>query len=314
MVVDNGGGDSADTCLKIAQLGEALGYPLHAIHVPKTIDNDLPRTDTCPGFGSVAKYVAISTREASMDVRSMSSTSTRVFVLEVMGRHAGWIAAAAALASDRKLPIPLVLLLPEVPFDEPRFLAAVRERVRQHGYCTVVASEGTHGADGKFLADQGSTDAFGHAQLGGVAPLIAGLIKRELQLKVHWATADYLQRAARHIASATDLEQSYAVGKAAVALALQGRNAVMPTIERTRQRPYAWRIGEAPLQEVANVERKMPREFIDDSGFGITAAARAYLAPLIQGEPKTPFEAGLPVYPQLKLAAVRKKLPAYSVK
>jgi 6-phosphofructokinase 1 len=308
----NGGGDSADTCLKIAQLGEALGHPLQAIHVPKTIDNDLPRTDTCPGFGSVAKYVATSTREASMDVRSMASTSTRVFVLEVMGRHAGWIAAAAALASDRKLMIPLVLLLPEVPFDEARFLAAVRARVEQHGYCTVVASEGTQSADGKFLADQGSTDAFGHAQLGGVAPLVAGLVKRELKLKVHWATADYLQRSARHIASATDLEQSYAVGKAAVALALQGRNAVMPTIERVRQRPYAWRIGEAPLQEVANVERKMPREFIDETGFGVTAQARAYLAPLIQGEPKTPFEDGLPVYPQLKLAAVRRKLPPYT--
>jgi 6-phosphofructokinase 1 len=308
----NGGGDSADTCLKIAQLGEALGYPLQAIHVPKTIDNDLPRTDTCPGFGSVAKYVAISTREASMDVRSMASTSTRVFVLEVMGRHAGWIAAAAALASDRTLQIPLVLLLPEVPFDEARFLATVRARVEQHGYCTVVASEGTQSADGKFLADQGTTDAFGHAQLGGVAPLLASLVKRELKLKVHWATADYLQRSARHIASATDLAQSYAVGKAAVALALAGRNAVMPTIERVRQRPYAWRIGEAALAEVANVERKMPREFIDETGFGVTAAARAYLAPLIQGEPKTPFDNGLPVYPQLKLAAVKKKLPPYA--
>jgi 6-phosphofructokinase 1 len=310
----NGGGDSADTCLKIAQLGEALGYPLQAIHVPKTIDNDLPRTDTCPGFGSVAKYVAISTREASMDVRSMASTSTRVFVLEVMGRHAGWIAAAAALASDRTLQIPLVLLLPEVPFDEPRFLATVRARVEQHGYCTVVASEGTQSADGKFLADQGTTDAFGHAQLGGVAPLLASLVKRELKLKVHWATADYLQRSARHIASATDLAQSYAVGKAAVALALAGRNAVMPTIERVRQRPYAWRIGEAALSEVANVERKMPREFIDATGFGVTAAARAYLAPLIQGEPKTPFDNGLPVYPQLKLAAVKKKLPPYATR
>lgn len=308
----NGGGDSADTCLKIAQLGEALGYPLQAIHVPKTIDNDLPRTDTCPGFGSVAKYVAISTREASMDVRSMASTSTRVFVLEVMGRHAGWIAAAAALASDRKLPIPLVLLLPEVPFDTARFLAAVQARVQAHGYCTVVASEGAQTADGKFLADQGTTDAFGHAQLGGVAPLIASLVKRELALKVHWATADYLQRSARHIASATDLEQSYAVGKAAVALALQGRNAVMPTIERVRQRPYTWRIGEAPLQEVANVERKMPREFIDATGFGITPAARAYLAPLIQGEPKTPFEDGLPAYPRLKHVAVKRRLPAFS--
>ena len=307
----NGGGDSADTCLKVATLAREAGWPLTAIHVPKTIDNDLPLTDVCPGFGSVAKYVAVSTREASMDVASMASTSTRVFVLEVMGRHAGWIAAAAGLASDPKKPIPLVILLPEVPFDETKFLAAVDARVKQHGWCTVVASEGTQTADGRFLADQGTTDAFGHAQLGGVGPLVAQLVKDRLKQKVHWGVADYLQRSARHVASATDLAQAIAVGKAAVKYALAGHNAVMPTIERVRAKPYQWRIGMAPLDQVANVERKMPREFIDDDGFGITAAARAYLAPLIVGEAKSAWQDGLPVYPPLKLAGVKPKLPPF---
>ena len=305
----NGGNDSADTCLKVAQLGGALDWPLRVIHVPKTIDNDLPLTDCCPGYGSVARYVAVSTREASLDVRSMASTSTRVFVLEVMGRHAGWIAAAAALASDRRLPLPLVLLLPEVPFDAARFLAAVRERVAQHGYCTVVASEGVQTAAGRFLADGGATDAFGHAQLGGVAPLLAATVKRELGVKVHWATADYLQRSARHLAAGVDLAHSLAVGKAAVELALQGHSAVMPTIVRVRQRPYAWRIGTAALRDVANVERKLPPEYIDPSGFGISARGRAYLAPLITGEVRTPTVDGLPQYAQLKLVAVRRRLP-----
>ena len=307
----NGGGDSADTCLKVAQLATARGYPLQAIHVPKTIDNDLPLTDTCPGFGSVAKYVAVSTREAAQDVASMASTSTRVFVLEVMGRHAGWIAAAAGLADTREQPLPLVILLPEVAFDEPRFLAAVQAKVQAYGYCTVVASEGAHTADGTFLADQGARDAFGHAQLGGVAPVLAARVKERLKLKVHWAVADYLQRAARHVASATDLAQSVAVGKAAVALALKGRNQVMAAIERTAHAPYAWRVGAVPLEQVANVERKMPAEFIAADGFGITPAARRYLLPLIQGEPRTPWRDGLPVYPQLKRVAVKKRLAAF---
>jgi 6-phosphofructokinase len=308
----NGGGDSADTCLKVSQLSATLGYPLQAIHVPKTIDNDLPITDNCPGFGSVAKYVAVSTREASMDVASMASTSTKVFVLEVMGRHAGWIAAAAALADTRAHPLPLVILFPEIPLDQGKFLVAVKAKVEAHGYCTVVVSEGLQAADGSFVADQGLRDAFGHAQLGGVAPVVANLVKSELKLKMHWAVSDYLQRSARHIASRTDVQQAYAVGKAAVELALKGANAVMPAIVRASNRPYRWKIGTAPLAEVANREHKMPREFITDDGFGVTAKGRAYLAPLIQGEDHPPYKDGLPAYALLKNVAVRRKLPAWS--
>ena len=256
----NGGGDSADTCLKVSQLSEKAGVPIQAIHVPKTVDNDLPITDNCPGFGSVAKYIAVSTREASFDVRSMAKTSTKVFVLEVMGRHAGWIAAAGGLASDANTEIPIVILFPEVAFDRERFLAKVDSLVKQFGYCTVVVSEGVKGPDGRFLADQGLKDAFGHAQLGGVAPVVANIVREGLGLKYHWGVADYLQRAARHIASKTDVEQAYAMGKAAVELALAGKNSVMPTIVRTSTHPYAWEVGAAPLSEVANVEKMMPRE------------------------------------------------------
>ena len=308
----NGGGDSADTCLKVSQLSATMGYPLQAIHVPKTIDNDLPITDNCPGFGSVATYVAVSTREASMDVASMASTSTKVFVLEVMGRHAGWIAAAAALADTKAHPLPLLILFPEIPLDQAKFLAAVKAKVDAHGYCTVVVSEGLHAPDGSFVADQGLRDAFGHAQLGGVAPVIANLVKSELKLKMHWAVSDYLQRSARHIAARTDVQQAYAVGKAAVELALKGANAVMPAIVRTSNRPYRWKIGTAPLAEVANREHKMPREFITADGFGVTAKGRAYLLPLIQGEDYPPYRDGLPAYALLKNAAVRRKLAAWS--
>ncbi|MCE2970422.1 MAG: 6-phosphofructokinase [Burkholderiales bacterium] len=304
----NGGGDSADTCLKVSQLSEKLGYPLQAIHVPKTVDNDLPITDVCPGFGSVAKYIAVSTREASFDVASMAKTSTKVFVLEVMGRHAGWIAAAGGLASDKKHPIPVVILFPEVTFDREKFLAKVKANVEQHGYCTVVVSEGVKGPDGKFLSDQGLRDAFGHAQLGGVAPVIASLVKEELKLKYHWAVADYLQRAARHIASKTDVEQAYALGRAAVQLALKGHNAVMPTVVRLSNRPYKWKIGEAALADVANREKMMPAEFITPDGFGITEACRKYLLPLIAGEAYPPYVDGLPDYVRLKNVAVKKRL------
>lgn len=303
----NGGGDSADTCLKISQLAETMGYPIQAIHIPKTVDNDLPITDNCPGFGSVAKYIAVSTREASLDVASMSKTSTKVFVLEVMGRHAGWIAAAGGLAADEELDLPLVILFPEVAFDRQRFLARVEALVKKHGYCSVVVSEGVRDRDGKFLSDQGVRDAFGHAQLGGVAPVIAGLVKEGLGFKYHWAVADYLQRAARHIASKTDVEQAYAVGRAAVRFALQGHNAVMPAIERSSGKPYRWKIGMAPLAKVANVEKKMPRHYISRDGFGITAACRDYLLPLIKGEDYPPYRNGLPRYVRLKNVAVKKK-------
>lgn len=307
----NGGGDSADTCHKVSQLSAAMGYPLQAIHVPKTIDNDLPLTDCCPGFGSVAKYVALSVLEASFDVRSMAATSTKVFVLEVMGRHAGWIAAAGGLAEARGIPV--VILFPEIAFDPAAFLARVDALVRRHGYCSVVVSEGCRNADGSFLAEQGTRDAFGHAQLGGAAPVVAQMIKAALGHKFHWAVADYLQRSARHVASAVDVQQAYALGQRAVELALAGHNAVMPTIERTADHPYAWTLGMAPLDRVANVEKTMPREFITEDGFGVTPAGLRYLSPLIQGEEPPRFEDGLPVYVTLRNEAVAKALPDFEL-
>ena len=304
----NGGNDSADTCLKVSQLAGKMGYPLIAVHVPKTVDNDLVVTDNCPGFGSVAKYVATSMREAAFDVASMAKTSTKVFVLEVMGRNAGWITAAVGMAADEETPVPLVLLFPEIRFDEAAFLAEVDAKVKRFGYCCVGVSEGLQNAEGKLLADAGTRDAFGHAQLGGVGPLIAMLTKERLGHKYHWAVADYLQRAARHLASKTDLDQSYAVGKAAVEFALAGKNAVMPAIIRTADKPYRWKIAEAALTEIANREKMLPRNFITADGFGITAKARAYLAPLIKGEAPPPFKDGLPRYVRLKNVPVGKKL------
>ena len=307
----NGGGDSQDTAHKVSQLSTTMGHPITCIGIPKTVDNDLPITDTCPGFGSVAKYVAVSTREAGLDVASMAESSTKVFVLEVMGRHAGWIAAAGGLARDSAAAPPHVILFPEIAFDEKAFLAKVKATVDKVGYCVIVASEGAQYADGRFLADAGMKDAFGHTQLGGVAPTLVDMIKAEHGYKCHWSVADYLQRAARHIASATDVEQAYAVGKAAVAFALEGKNAVMPVIQRKRSKPYRWDIGEAPLGKVANVEKMMPRSFISRDGFGITARAREYLSPLIQGEDYPPYRDGLPQYVRLKNQLVRKKLPAF---
>ncbi len=307
----NGGGDSQDTAHKVSQLSTTMGHPIACIGIPKTVDNDLPITDTCPGFGSVAKYVAVSTREAGLDVASMAESSTKVFVLEVMGRHAGWIAAAGGLAQDSAAAPPHVILFPEIAFDEKAFLAKVKATVDKVGYCVIVASEGAQYADGRFLADAGMKDAFGHTQLGGVAPTLVDMIKAEHGYKCHWSVADYLQRAARHIASATDVEQAYAVGKAAVTFALDGKNAVMPVIQRKRSKPYRWDIGEAPLGKVANVEKMMPRSFISNDGFGITARAREYLSPLIQGEDYPPYRDGLPQYVRLKNQLVRKKLPAF---
>ena len=306
----NGGGDSADTCHKVSQLSAQWGFPIQAIHIPKTIDNDLPVTDNCPGFGSVAKYVAVSVREASYDVRSMAKTSTKVFIMEVMGRHAGWIAAAGGLAADRDNDIPVVILFPEIPLDQDGFLARVRDSVARYDYCSVVVSEGARWPDGRFLAQQGTTDAFGHAQLGGAAPLVANLVKQQLGYKYHWAVADYLQRAARHIASKTDVEQAYSLGRAAVEFALAGHNAIMPVIVRTSDTPYRWEIGQADLADVANAEKFMPREFISADGFAITPACRRYLEPLIQGEDYPPYRNGMPEYVRLLNAAVAKKLRA----
>jgi len=307
----NGGGDSADTCYKVSQLSEAMGFPIQAIHVPKTVDNDLPITDNCPGFGSVAKYIAVSTLEASFDVRSMAKTSTKIFVIEVMGRHAGWIAAAGGLVEDHNIPV--VILFPEVEFDQEKFLAKVKEKVEKYDFCTVVVSEGCHWPDGKFLAEQGTRDAFGHAQLGGAAPVVANMIKDALGYKFHWAVADYLQRAARHLASKSDVEQAYAMGKAAVEFAVAGHNAVMPTVVRKSSSPYVWEVGQAPLSEVANVEKFMPKDFITEDGFGITAACKEYLYPLIEGEDYPPFEKGMPVYVTLKNASVEKKLETFEL-
>jgi 6-phosphofructokinase 1 len=311
----NGGNDSADTSLKISAIGAELGYPLQVIGVPKTVDNDLPVTDSCPGFGSVAKYTAVSVLEASLDVASMSESSTKVFVMEVMGRHAGWIAAAAGLAGSGKDDPPHIILFPEVAFDETAFLAKVKATVERVGYCTVVVSEGLKNRDGKFLAEAGTTDAFGHTQLGGVGPLIAQLVKSRLGYKYHWAVPDYLQRSARHLASKTDAEQAYAVGKAAVEYAVAGKNAVMPVIRRVSNKPFKWKIEPAPITKIANIEKKLPPGYIRKDGFGITAAARSYFEPLIRGEDPPPYDptSGLPKYARLKRVLVKKKLPAYSI-
>jgi len=304
----NGGNDSMDTALKVSQLGASLGYPVACVGVPKTVDNDLPHTDCCPGFGSVAKYVAVSTREAALDVASMARTSTKVFVLEVMGRHAGWIAAAAGLAGRKAGDAPHIILFPEIAFDRERFLARVKQTVERAGYCVIVVSEGAASADGRFLADAGTKDAFGHTQLGGVAPVVASMVREAHGYKFHWAVADYLQRAARHIASRVDVEQAYAVGKAAVELALRGANAVMPTIVRKSSRPYRWSIGQVALDKVANQEKKVPRAYITADGFGITPPCRRYLEPLIAGEDYPPYRDGLPDYVRIKGRAARKRL------
>ncbi|SFX62629.1 6-phosphofructokinase [Marinospirillum alkaliphilum] len=307
----NGGNDSADTCLKVSQLAESMGYPLKAVHIPKTVDNDLPVTDNCPGFGSVAKYIAVSTKEAALDIESMCATSTKVFILEVMGRHAGWIAAAGGLAGRGEGEPPHLIIFPEIPFDRGTVMARVDDCVKKYGYCVIVISEGARYADGTFLADAGTTDAFGHKQLGGVAPTLAGMVKQDLGYKYHWAVADYLQRSARHLSSATDVAQAYAVGKAAVKLALEGKNSVMPTILRTNDAPYQWEIGEACLSDIANVEKFMPRDYITPDGFGISALGRQYLAPLIQGEDFPPYKDGMPQYIRLQHKLVSRKLPDF---
>jgi len=311
----NGGNDSADTSLKISQIAGQLGYELNVIGVPKTVDNDLPVTDTCPGFGSVAKYTAVSVLEASLDVVSMCESSTKVFVMEVMGRHAGWIAAAAGLAGKKADDPPHIILFPEIPFDEEAFFARVKATVERVGYCTVVVSEGLKNKDGKFLAEAGTVDAFGHTQLGGVGPLLAQMVKSKLGYKFHWAVPDYLQRSARHLASKVDAEQAYAVGKAAVDYALAGKTAVMPVIKRVSSKPFKWKIEPAPLTKIANIEKKLPPNYISKDGFGITAAARNYFEPLIRGEDTPPYDktTGLPKYAALQLALVKRKLPKYSI-
>ena len=309
----NGGGDSQDTTNKISQFTIDAGFPVQCIGIPKTVDNDLPYTDNCPGFGSVAKYVATSVREASLDVQSMSESSTKVFIMEVMGRHAGWIAASSGLAHDKNNSAPHIILLPEVPFYKAKFLKRVKETIKKHGFCVIVVSEGARFKNGEFIADAGTVDSFGHKQLGGVAPTIAGMIKDNLGYKYHWAVSDYLQRAARHISSKTDLDQAYAVGKAAVRFALSGENAVMPIIKRISSKPYSWEIDKVKLSKVANVEKKLPQNFITKDGFGVTEACKNYLRPLIQGEAYPPYKDGVIETASLKNKLVKKKLKTFKV-
>ena len=304
----NGGGDSADTCLKVSQISEKMGYPIHAIHIPKTIDNDLPFTDYCPGFGSVAKYVATSVREASLDIESMCASSTKVFILEVMGRHAGWIAASGGLAASKKGEAPHIILFPEIPFYREAFIERIETTVRQKGYCVIVASEGIRYSDGAHISGSMQRDAFGHQQLGGVAPTLASMIKQSTGYKYHWALSDYLQRSARHLASKIDVDHAYAAGRRAVEMALEGKTSLMVTIERSRGDTFKWFLGEASLEKVANMEKKMPRNFITKDGFGITKKAKDYLKPLIIGEDFPPFKSGLPEYVKLKNILTAKKL------
>ena len=309
----NGGGDSQDTSNKIAQYTKDAGFPVTCIGIPKTIDNDLPYTDNCPGFGSVAKYIATSTKEAALDVKSMSKSSTKVFIFEVMGRHAGWLAASAGLAKSKNNSAPHIILLPEVTFNEKLFLKKVKEVVKKEDYCVIVVSEGARYKNGKFLADAGTVDSFGHKQLGGVAPRIAEIISNKLGFKYHWAVSDYLQRSARHISSQVDLDHAYAVGKAAVEYGSSGENAIMPIIIRKKTKPYSWEVGKVALSKVANIERKMPRNFISKDGFGITQSCKNYLSPLIQGEAWAPFEDGVIQTAYLKNKLIRKKLRNFKI-
>lgn len=309
----NGGGDSSDTAFKISKMANEMGFPVNCIGVPKTIDNDLPITDTCPGFGTTAKYIAVSMKEAALDVESMSESSTKVFIMEVMGRHAGWIAAAGGLAGNSHDEPPQIILFPEIPFDQEAFLARVKYSVENYGYCSIVVSEGVRDKEGKFLSDAGTVDAFGHAQLGGVAPVIANMVRDAHGYKYHWAVSDYLQRSARHLASQTDFEQAYAVGQAAVKLAIEGKNGVMPVIKRLSDKPYKWEIATADLADMANVEKMLPRDYITEDGFGITDKCRDYLQPLIEGEAYPPFENGLPKYVRLQNRMLAKKLADFDI-
>ena len=307
----NGGGDSQDTANKIVNFTKDMGFPVQCIGIPKTVDNDIPFTDNCPGFGSVAKYIAISTKEAGLDVASMAETSTKVFILEVMGRHAGWIASAAGLAQEKEGDPPHLILFPEIAFNKKKMISKVRATVKKHGYCVLVVSEGVRNSKGKFLADADTKDAFGHKQLGGVAPKIASIINSSLGYKYHWAVSDYLQRSARHIASQTDLEQAYSVGKSAIDFVLRGENAVMPIIKRKKTKKYSWEIDKVALSKVANKEKKMPRSYITKDGFGITESCKKYLRPLIQGEAYPPYKNGMPVTANLKNKLLKKKLKGF---
>jgi 6-phosphofructokinase 1 len=307
----NGGNGSMDAVLKLSQAARERGYPLVCVGVPKTVDNDLLETDCCPGFGSAAKYIATAMLEAGRDVEAMASRRGRVFVMEVMGRNAGWLAAASALAARNPDEAPHIVLLPELPFDEGRFLRKVKACVTRLGYCAITAAEGIRTADGRALMEQGR-DALGHVQLGGVGQWLARLIHRHLAYKHHWAVPDYLQRAAGHLASATDLAQAEAVGRAAVDCALDGRDAVMPAIHRLGDAPYRWEVRPVGLEGIANLERQLPPGFIAEDGFGISAAGRRYFAPLIEGEPAVRYAAGLPLHLTRRLPLLPRRLGGYA--
>lgn len=312
----NGGGGSAGTSAHVAEAARRAGYPLGVIHLPKTVDNDMAGTDFSPGFGSVAKYTAVGVQEAALDVASMCATSTQVFVMEVMGRHAGWIAAAAALAqAPDGSGAPHILLLPEVPFDAARFLAAVEATVAREGYCVVVTAEGlavhnpapAPAADGEHGKDRLNVHT------GRAAPFLADLVSRRLGLRCHFAVSDYLQRSARHIASAVDVEQAFQVGVAAVQMALAGEHRVMAGLRRhgTGAHPR-WDIVPVSLAKVAGREVVLPKKFIRRDGFGITPACRAYLLPLIQGEDYPRYQGGLPVAARPRLRRVAPLLPPWT--
>ncbi len=310
----NGGNDSMDTVAKLATFAKQKSYPLRVIGIPKTIDNDLPITDNSPGFGSVAKYNAVSMMEASLDTEAMSRDSTKVFVLETMGRNAGWIAAATGLASRHEEDGPHLILLPEVPFNANKFLQAVTRSVTAHGICSITVSEGLQNEKGEFVSEVGGKDAFGHTQLGGVGHYIQMLVNRETKLKTHGAVLDYCQRSGRHLASGTDVSQAIACGAHAVALAEQGLSGVMVTIQRTSDRPYAWSTGHTDASNIANQEKMLTPDMIREDGYHITQKFRDYCLPLIQGEDAPPYEQGLPAYVRLKKALVPKKLPGFKAK
>ena len=308
----NGGGDSQDTTNKVSKFFKEKNYSIICIGLPKTIDNDLPVTDNCPGFGSVAKYIATSTLEASLDVKSMCETSTKVFILEVMGRHAGWLAASAGVIKEKAGDAPHLILFPEIQFNQSSFLKKVKETTIKYGYCVIVASEGIKDNKNKFLSDSGLKDSFGHAQLGGVAPVLSSIITNKLKYKVHWAVSDYLQRAARHIASTVDVNQAYALGLESIKVAKLDNNNIMLTIKSTKiKQKYKWSISSTNLNNVANVEKMLPKNFIKSNGFEITRSCKEYISNLIQGEDYPSYDNGVPQYAKLECKTIKKKLPAY---
>ncbi|MBH44686.1 MAG: 6-phosphofructokinase [Gammaproteobacteria bacterium] len=309
----NGGGDSQDTTNKLNEYCKSQNYSLVCIGLPKTIDNDLSVTDNCPGFGSVAKYIAVSTYEASLDVQSMCQSSTKVFLLEVMGRHAGWLAASSGVLKSNKKDAPHIILFPEKTFVQESFLKKVKNTVNENGYCVIVASEGIKNSKNQFISDSGGKDSFGHAQLGGVAPILASLINKSLKYKVHWSVADYLQRAARHVASKIDVQQAYTLGMEAIKYAKIKKSGIMLTIDSKKSKKYSWSIGYTDLKNVANKEKRLPKKYISNDGYAITQSCRQYISNLINGEDYPKYKNGLPLYSKLRKILIKKKLDKFEL-